>query len=147
MNVTGPYWWLVNIGAGNGLVPSGNKPLPEPMLTQISVVTWLIYELKLGHAWVITSHSFMRCDYLSMPWTKTVDKLMSVNTLRPRQHGRHFADNISKSIFLNENVRILNEISPKFVPKGLISNIPTLDQIMAWCRLGDNKPLSEPVMA
>ena len=25
-----------NIGSGNGLVPSGNKPLPEPMLTQIS---------------------------------------------------------------------------------------------------------------
>ena len=23
-------------GSGNGLVPSGNKPLPEPMLTQIS---------------------------------------------------------------------------------------------------------------
>ena len=28
----------VNIGAGNGLVPSGNKPLPEPMLIQIYVV-------------------------------------------------------------------------------------------------------------
>ena len=26
-------WWEVNIGSGNGLVPSGNKPLPEPMLT------------------------------------------------------------------------------------------------------------------
>ena len=26
--------WQVNIGSGNGLVPSGNKPLPEPMLTQ-----------------------------------------------------------------------------------------------------------------
>ena len=24
----------------NGLVPSGNKPLPEPMLTQISVAIW-----------------------------------------------------------------------------------------------------------
>ena len=24
---------LVNIGSGNGLVPSGNKPLPEPVLT------------------------------------------------------------------------------------------------------------------
>ena len=24
-----------SIGSGNGLVPSGNKPLPEPMLTQI----------------------------------------------------------------------------------------------------------------
>ena len=28
-----PHWSLVNIGSGNGLVPSGNKPLPEPMLT------------------------------------------------------------------------------------------------------------------
>ena len=27
----------VNIGSGNGLVLSGNKPLPEPMLTQICV--------------------------------------------------------------------------------------------------------------
>ena len=34
--VTGPHWWKVNIGSGNGLVPSGNKPLPEPMLTQFS---------------------------------------------------------------------------------------------------------------
>ena len=32
----GLHWWSVNIGSGNGLVPSGNKPLPEPMLTQIS---------------------------------------------------------------------------------------------------------------
>ena len=37
MKVTGLHWWSVNIGSGNGLVPSGNKPLPEPMLTQISV--------------------------------------------------------------------------------------------------------------
>ena len=34
MNATGPYWRWVNIGSGNGLVPSGNKPLPKPMLTQ-----------------------------------------------------------------------------------------------------------------
>ena len=31
---------LVNIGSGNGLVPSGNKPLPEPVLTKISDVIW-----------------------------------------------------------------------------------------------------------
>ena len=30
----------VKIGSGNGLVPSGNKPLPEPILTQISVTIW-----------------------------------------------------------------------------------------------------------
>ena len=23
----------VNVGSGNGLVPSGNKPIPEPVLT------------------------------------------------------------------------------------------------------------------
>ena len=40
ISVTGNNCWLVNIGSGNGLVPSGNKPLPEPMLTQIYVVTW-----------------------------------------------------------------------------------------------------------
>ena len=36
VNVTGLHWWSVNIGSGNGLVPWGNKPLSEPMLTQIS---------------------------------------------------------------------------------------------------------------
>ena len=33
MNATGPYWWYVNIGSCNGLVLSGNKPLPGTMLT------------------------------------------------------------------------------------------------------------------
>ena len=35
-NVTGPYCWWVNNGSGNGLVPSGTKPLPESVLTKIS---------------------------------------------------------------------------------------------------------------
>ena len=30
----------VNIGSGNGLLSSGTKPLPEPMLTQIHVAIW-----------------------------------------------------------------------------------------------------------
>ena len=47
-----------------------------------------------------------------------------LNTLRPRQNGRHFADDIFKSIFLNQNVWIPIKISPKFVPNGLINNIP-----------------------
>ena len=68
-----------------------------------------------------------------------------VNTLRPRQNGRHFADDILKCIFLNENVWISIEISLKFVPKGPINNITALVQIMAWHRPGD-KPISEPMM-
>ena len=67
------------------------------------------------------------------------------NTLRPRQNGRRFADNVFKYIFLNENVWISLKISLKFVPKGPVINIPALVQIMAWRRSGD-KPLSEPMM-
>ena len=40
MNATGLRWRSVNIGSGNGLVPSGNKPLPGPMLTQIYIAIW-----------------------------------------------------------------------------------------------------------
>ena len=69
----------------------------------------------------------------------------TVNTLRPRQNGRHFADDIYKCIFLNENVWIPIKISLKFVPNGPINNFPALVQIMAWCRQG-HKPLSEPMM-
>ena len=68
-----------------------------------------------------------------------------LNTLRPRQNGRHFADDTFKRIFVNENVRILIEISLKFVPKDSINNILALVQIMASRRPGD-KPLSEPMM-
>ena len=32
VNAATPHWSLVNIGSGNGLVPSGNKPVPGPML-------------------------------------------------------------------------------------------------------------------
>ena len=69
----------------------------------------------------------------------------TLNSLRPRQNGRHFADNVFKCIVLNENVWISLKISLKFVPKGLINNLPSLVQIMAWRRPG-GKPLSEPRM-
>ena len=75
------------------------------------------------------------------------DMILTVflNTLRPRQNGRHFSDDIFKRIFLNKNECILIKISLKFVPKGPINNIPALVQIMVWCPPGD-KPLSEPMM-
>ena len=47
--------------------------------------------------------------------------------------------------FYNENVRISIKIPLKFVPNGLINNIPVLAQIMALRQPGD-KPLSEPML-
>ena len=68
-----------------------------------------------------------------------------INTLRPRRNEQHFADDIFKRIFINENVWIAIKILLKFVPKGPVNNIPSLVQIMTWRRRGD-KPLSEPRM-
>ena len=75
----------------------------------------------------------------------SVSRSWWVNTLRPRQIGRHFPDDIFKCIFLNEFKWISIEISLKFVPKGPINNTPALVQIMAWRRPGDT-PLSEPML-
>ena len=49
---------------------------------------------------------------------------LPINSLRPRQNGRQFPDDIFKCIFLTENVIISIKISLKFVPKGSINNIP-----------------------
>ena len=68
----------------------------------------------------------------------------TINTLKPRRN-EHFADDVFKRIFFNENVWILIKISLKVVPKGPIDNIPALVQIMA-CRRSGDKPLSEPMM-
>ena len=42
VTATRPHWSLlvVNICSGDGLMPSGNKSLPELMLTQIFVTIW-----------------------------------------------------------------------------------------------------------
>ena len=104
-----------------------------------------INEITLGNSCVSNNnHTIM------LTWTMTVAKQhyvigLAFNTLRPRKNGRHFADDMFKCIFLNENVWIPIEISLKFVPEGSIDNNPALFQIMAWRRPGD-KPLSEPMM-
>ena len=77
--------------------------------------------------------------------TSSWRRVFVLNTLRPRQNGRYFPDDIFKCIFLNENVLISIKIPLKFVPKGPVNNILALFQIMAWRRPGD-KPLSETMM-
>ena len=84
------------------------------------------------------------CQY-HVCWRPGCLRCHGIYTLRPRRNGLHFADDISKRIFFNENIWILIQISLKSVPKDPINNIPSLVQIMAWCRPGD-KLLSEPMM-
>ena len=61
----------------------------------------------------------------------------SFSVLRPKQNGRHFADDVFKCIFLNENAWISLKISLKIVPRVPINNIPALVQMMVWHRPGD----------
>ena len=42
---------------------------------------------------------------------------IGLNTMRPRQNGRHFPDDIFKWIFVNKNVWVSINISLKFVPR------------------------------
>ena len=40
VNAERHHWWSINIGSCNGLVSSGNKLLPEPVLTHIYVIMY-----------------------------------------------------------------------------------------------------------
>ena len=119
----------------------------------------------LGHLPSLFSDNFPDCfpgmgqsfiAMVSVKWPRKIcvrmensttgrEQCYPINTLRPRQNGRHFPDDIFKGIFLNENEWISLKISLKVVPWVRINNIPALVQIMAWRRPGD-KPLSGPMM-
>ena len=79
---------------------------------------------------------------ISRTYNRDGSTTKNFTTLRPRQIGRHFPDDILQCILEDENVWISIKISLKFVPKGQINNISALVQIMAYRRPGD-KPLSE----
>ena len=63
--------------------------------------------------------------------------LLIINTLRPRQNGRHFPNDIFKCIFLNENVQISIRISLKFsvvwwVIGGVMVGLSQLAPAVGW---------------
>ena len=115
-------------------------------LRKVSVLCCVCLVLKnLFIPWL---NWFIRClSDIGKSWglSRYRDAVLPLNTLRPRQNGRHFPDDIFKCIFFYENLWISLKISLKFVPKVWINNIPALVQIMAWRRPGD-KPFSEPMM-
>ena len=111
---------------------------PYPNLYRLPIRPWIeLWHLQLAFESITASSPVI--------WEIYEAVLKGVNTLRPRQNGRHFPDDIFKCCFLNENIWISIKFLLKFVPKGPINNILALVQIMAWCWPGD-KPLSEPTL-
>ena len=78
-----------------------------------------------------TSFGETQCDdCLNQYVFENIDRILfraqCVNTLRMRQNGPHFPNDIFKCVSLYENVWISIKISLKFVPKVPINNIPAL---------------------
>ena len=116
------------------------------MHLKMSSAKWCLFHLGLNELikWQWSQLYTCYSSTAASAWAKYWHDLL-INSLRPRQNRRHFADDILKCNFLNENVWIPIQNSLKFVPKGPFNNIPALVQLMAWRRTGD-KPLSEPMM-
>ena len=125
----------------------------------VTCINWDSEETSTSSSWIYFRNKNKYLHFLSLlttnygagswnppPWKTRIHlSYMTVNTLRPRQDGRHFADDSFTCIFFNENCCILIKFSLKYVRKGPIDNNRALVQIMAWRRSGD-KPLSEPMM-
>ena len=84
----------------------------------------------------------MNCDkILVFMWILFI-LLFDLTHLPLDKNGCHFADDIFKSIFVNEKFYILIPISLKFVPEVPIDNESALVQVMVWGQTG-TKPLPE----
>ena len=116
------HWWCYRVMLGEIMdVMSGRVVIIIISCITASIAcTWSIF-MVTGSGYQLSHNSF---------WLADTGEL--INTLRPRQDGRHFPDHIFRCIFLNENIWIAINISLSFVPKGSIDNIPALVQIMAW---------------
>ena len=121
---------------------SEDKSVLCPIIPELDHIPWdwIDAECISWQYWWLSATAVTQVHLLAMEYCSR-----ALNTLRPRQDGRHFADDIFTCIFFNENCCILNKFSLKYVRKGPIDNNPALVQIMAWRRSGD-KPLSEPMM-
>ena len=103
----------------------GQLNLPDDvavMVTQASsLATYLTLIRYLSHELVLHIVKIIYVDFYD-GWKLFVLDFI-INTLRPRQNGRHFADDIFKRIFLNGNIWISIDISLRFVPRDPIGNV------------------------
>ena len=136
-NIKAPrHWPLCGEFTGTGEFPAQMASYAE------NVSIWWRHHAR---SCISVSLQFEFCQSFQANYYSNIHTITPVNTLRPRENGRHFADDSFKCISVNKKFRIWNKISLKFVPKGQINNFPSLVQIMVWRRPGD-KPLSEPMM-
>ena len=100
------------------------------------LILW-VYVVFFLYPWVC-SKEWLCIRYHIMP--VAYNPPVSFNTLRPKQNGGHYTDDIFMCIFLKWNYCVSIKITPN---NGPINYTSALVQAMAWRRTGD-KPLHEP---
>ena len=112
----------------------------------LSGVVWTLWVLNFfGFKWFIYIHIYMYTYKLMNLLSSRCWGGADINSSPLGQNGPHFADDIFRCIFVNENFCILIKISLKFVPRGPIDNNQAFVKIMAWRRISD-KPSFEPML-
>ena len=87
----------VNLGSGNGLMPHGTKPLPEPMLTFIKGVLWRSPENS--HKKMLMNYIYNLCSEItllkSLPHLREANELNELNDMGLKLH--RYTSNINSS--------------------------------------------------
>ena len=120
MNVTGLHWRSVNIGSGNSLVLSGNKPLSEPLLTQISVAIWKSLENHLSY---IPSQSD-RGQWLNLIFLSGTNELFRyINVLCSFRQFLPVTRNLSKPLGPSISCKWSDCMHADYIKRFLLPNI------------------------
>ena len=103
---------LVNSGSVNGLVPSGNKPLPETILTRFYIITW-----------PLRSYDIIR--------PQGVNPIQWINSLAPGRCDNSFKSAISKGMLEIKFINTSCETALRCMPHNIFVDNSTLVQVMS----------------
>ena len=117
----------LNIASNNGLSPGRRQAI----IWTSAGILWIWPIGTIVSEMLIEMHPLsFKSMHLKMSSSKWWHLRQCVNTLKPRQNGRRFAEDMFKCIFMNERFCISIRISLNFVSKAPIDNKSALVQIM-----------------
>ena len=121
------FYWLTEISClppRNLIISVFTSPMTRVVCSFENYISWLyanssclrcIYLSRMNDVQISWMSVSFWCGHQVDLWGRLLKTHSFINTLRPIQNGRHFADDIFKCIFLNEKVSIAIKISLKFV--------------------------------
>ena len=142
----------VNTGSGNGLLPDGTKPLPEPMLTdhQWSPMTFILgqfhtrclnrqsLKIRLKFSCLKFNLNFRGANELKLllEYHDHDPIILQNQHIETETRWPPFGGWYLRMHFLEWNIWISNNISLEYVSWCRIENMSESAQMMAWCREG-----------